>query len=144
MTYYGNKPFWRELAAFLATNAVAPPFMNGANVGLMVNVPILQPSLLLADLTLPTYTGYADQAVTAYGDPYNAGTTVIIVPAVDVLTFTVTADSTPEFITGYWLQKTGETALFLALFDNPVLVANTDDALVLVPNMALQVASVAI
>lgn len=134
MRYYYNKKFWEKVLDYLAATATTAPFLNAPTIGLLTGAPLLLPSINLADIAEPTFTGYNTQTMSSgWSARQNYGSGGTVIRSVDVITFAVATTGPAEVITGYWVQKTAFGDFMVCMFDEPVTLEVAGDALVLVP-----------
>jgi hypothetical protein len=117
----------------IGTPGVAVLF--GAKLGLFTNTPPLSQTTVLADLTEPTFAGYAQQAVgwsAAFQQPDFSWAT-----QGGLYTFQATNDLTPTVVTGCFLVDGGGTQLIMAeMFDTPVNLPTSAQACLVSPQVA--------
>jgi len=113
--------------------------LAGAFLGLYTEGPPPGPGVLQASLTEADYTGYARQAVAAYGVPYLQGGNTPRVNAA-MLEFRPTGSTITNLIKGWFLSTTdapGGALLMMEDLDEPVLLAGVLTALPVVAALAL-------
>lgn len=128
----------------LVTNAVQASAgavkgaLNGAFVGIFTSVIIPRTTVVIGDLTEPTYTGYARVAV-VWGSPekFTGGNWGAV--GTQVLDFQMAPGDAAVQVTGYFLASaiTAGELLGLAVFDTPVNLLDSDQILSLVPEFSL-------
>jgi len=123
------------LDALLALLIDTDEQLDGAELGLFTNAPVLSPDMVIADLTVPTFTGYLPVAVEGWaafvdagGVPYVRGLPVTFSPsdAVDL----------PQVIQGAYLFK-GTDLLAVSMFDSSVALVRSSQALHATPQLQL-------
>lgn len=96
-------------------------------------VPIT-PTILIADLTQATYTGYARQAITPWTSAYLSSTGLIIIDGPG-LHFVPTDAVTPNTIMGWFIASLAAGGILLAIEElaTPVPLLTADSTLTIVP-----------
>lgn len=118
----------------VAANMIAG-LLTSVKVGLFTNTPTLGRATVLSDLTQPTFTGYAEQAVTwgAAGED-NLGN---IIYTGGLLTFQPSATTAlPQTATGWYIEASiamTETLLLAEYLPSPYTFNGTLDQLSLAP-----------
>lgn len=107
--------------------------LNGTKTMLFQNNVTPTKTTVLADLTIPTYTGYVAQTTGTFGAPY-VGTDGLERITAPGLQFQPSDDATPNTIYGYAITNTAGTVLIAAKkFDTPVSMADATSAVVFQP-----------
>jgi hypothetical protein len=108
--------------------------LYGAKLGLFTNALMLSSQMLLADLVIPTYPGYAAVAVTwsSVFRKQNRG----YATQSQLAEFQMDDDTTPTTVVGAFVVAADNTTLLWAeLFDTPVQLVTADDAVVYTAEM---------
>jgi len=85
-----------------------------------------------ADFTIADYDGYADVTVAVWEAPHlHPDGTAETVPTA-LATFVPTGNTTPNTITGYWMEAADGSYLGGEKFDNPIPMVETTDRINLV------------
>lgn len=95
---------WTALLGYLEELVDTGNFLAGAKCGLFANNYTPTGSSVKADLTLPTFTGYALSAALTWGTPFVRGDGKVVVPAASVQ-FVCTDAVTPNQIYGYYIES---------------------------------------
>lgn len=100
-----------------------------STMNLFKNATVVSPNTVTADLTIPTFTGYAAQALATVPapvfDPVNSGVSIFIPSH----TFTATAVTSPgETVYGWFLKDTGGVTIACGNFSTPVLIEDIGDS----------------
>jgi hypothetical protein len=127
--------FFAQAIGNLKAAVAALGVLNGAKLGLFTNTPPLGQTTVIADLTEPTFAGYAQQAVTwsgAFQQPDFSWAT-----QGGLYTFQSTNDLTPTVVTGCFVVDGGGThLLFAELFATPVNLPTSAQACLVSPQVA--------
>jgi len=115
------------VVATQAAAGVAGP-LHGSKMVLFTNTPTLNKMTVLADLTQPTYAGYAEQTMTWSATRRNALNQICT--QATLVSWTMSDDLTPTTVLGYGITDSAGTALLAAeMFPSPVALVDTLSAL---------------
>lgn len=96
-------------------------FLAGSKVKLFQNNVLITVNTLKSELTVATFTGYADQTITATGDPVidpiNGGISITM-PSFQWTTGDPT--TVTNTIYGFWLETAGGDLILAGNFDDPI------------------------
>lgn len=128
--------FFKGAAANVVASVAALGILNAAKVGLFTNTPPLTENTVLADLTQPTFAGYALQAIT-WSAPFQQPDGSWACQG-GLYTFQATDDLTPTVVTGVFVVSGAGTVLYLAEMANPpVNLPTSAQAMLVSPQIAL-------
>lgn len=132
-----STPVFPDIAELLILNTIATELLDGALIRLFQNDYEPGSSTVLADLTVATFTGYAEVDSTTWGGAFqNADGDAQVIPPV-IATFTATGSTIGNTVYGFYVVDAAGTALLWAeRFDAPVGFNSNGDTYSFVPRLS--------
>lgn len=91
--------------------------------------------------TEATYTGYADQMITAWTPAYLVNNLVAEITAASILFFQPTGTALTNLVTGYWLVGANGDYIGGEAFSTPIPMGSPSNALSLIPKWQIPLAN---
>lgn len=112
--------------------AIVTAQLDGGSLRLFQNDYVPDANTLLADLTVATYSGYANKTIATWGDPFldPAGLATSLAPLQE---FEQTADTITNIIYGAYYLDSGGALVWAERFEDSVPMADATSRLNMVP-----------